>query len=172
MGGSSQDENYDDWLWCSFTLEEVLTAKITASKSMAIIDRVIVDDVEQTMENSITQEFGIGQHKILWHLSGGSILQNSVPEVITPNKAKRSIVNIPASVTYIGNFGMRGYPLYAPNRVISRAITPPACDSVLSIGLWSSANFSIYVPDESVNAYKAATGWSQYERWIVGLSTL
>jgi len=32
--------------------------------------------------------------------------------------------------------------------------------------------FKIYVPDASVSDYKAATGWSNWESHIVGLSTL
>ena len=170
MGGGKSN-TYDDWLWCSFTLNEVKTAKITASNSMQIIDRVIVDDVELTMANSITQELGAGQHKVMWHLTSSRILSGRIPEVLSANTAKTITVNIPASVDYIGSMAMRGIPFYAPNKVVVRAATPPECENTTSIGLWSSANFRVYVPDASINAYKDDAGWSQYARWIVGLST-
>lgn len=62
--------------------------------------------------------------------------------------------------------------------IIIRAVTPPTL--VQSFQYWSSSSmfadlpgsFKIYVPDASVSSYKAATGWSDYESHIVGLSTL
>lgn len=62
--------------------------------------------------------------------------------------------------------------------IIIRAVTPP--NLVQSYQYWGSnsmfndlpSGFKIYVPDASVSTYKAATGWSNWESHIVGLSTL
>lgn len=58
--------------------------------------------------------------------------------------------------------------------VILRTITPPTLTSVdntydLVIG---SSNYKIYVPDASVNAYKAANGWSTIADRILPLSLI
>lgn len=58
------------------------------------------------------------------------------------------------------------------NTIICRATTPPNIDSyVFSInGRINSAIQNIYVPDESVTAYQAATNWSRYSTIIKPLS--
>lgn len=50
--------------------------------------------------------------------------------------------------------------------VIVRATTPP------TVGTLTLQNSTVYVPDASVDAYKAATGWSAVARYIKGISTL
>lgn len=176
MGKASSGENYDEWLWCSFTLAESMSGcQITGSESMDAFDRVIVDGVELTMANSITQTLDAGSHKIMWHPIRGSLYQGNVPNVLSPDYTKGSnkIVNIPASITSIADFAMRGYPLYTLYKAICRATTPPTCPSSAANALWmNTASFRLYVPDDSINAYKAATGWSQYASRTVGLSTL
>lgn len=52
--------------------------------------------------------------------------------------------------------------------LIVRATTPPAGSSSM---LQDSPNAIIYVPDESVDAYKAASGWSNYASRIQPLSS-
>ena len=67
-------------------------------------------------------------------------------------------ITIPNSVTSIGNYVF----LYCPNltNLTVEAITPPT----LGASLFDSTPSSlvIYVPAESVDAYKAASGWSEY----------
>jgi len=71
-------------------------------------------------------------------------------------------VTIPASVTSIG--GGAFYGCSSLTRITCNATTPPTLDS------WGGSsdhfdltnNCPIYVPEESVSIYKAATGWSKY----------
>lgn len=61
-----------------------------------------------------------------------------------------TFVRIPSTVTTIGNnafHGLRGMTM------VVEAVTPPSTSSTPSAD-------AIYVPDESVDEYKAATGWS------------
>lgn len=51
---------------------------------------------------------------------------------------------------------------------ICRAVTPPAMASSFT---GSSADLKIYVPDDSVEAYKQASGWSTYAEKIFALSS-
>jgi hypothetical protein len=74
-------------------------------------------------------------------------------------------VNIPDSVTTIG-----GYAFYWCTSLISvycKATTPPSL-SGSSVFDYNGSGFKIYVPAESVGAYKSADGWSEYASAIVG----
>lgn len=52
---------------------------------------------------------------------------------------------------------------------IFHSVTPPAMANVNALGTINS-EAKIYVPDESVNAYKTATNWSTYASYIYPLS--
>lgn len=82
-----------------------------------------------------------------------SIIQNA----FNPCPALPS-VDIPASVTSIGDYAFYNCKLLTS--VTVRATTPPT----LGTNAFSNthANLVIYVPAESVEAYKAASGWSTY----------
>ena len=73
-------------------------------------------------------------------------------------------VTIGDSVTSIGNYAFE----YCKSltSVYCKAVTPPAGGNDMFYSIASSGK--IYVPTESVEAYKSATGWSQYAFGIVG----
>ena len=81
--------------------------------------------------------------------------------------AKLEFIDIPSTVTAIGYQAFR----YASTlkTVIVRAVTPPTIENANS---FSNTNdtFVIYVPDESVEAYKTATNWSTYASRIYPMS--
>lgn len=102
---------------------------------------------------------------------------NSVTPVIKLNEGLSSIGNyafnyagiagemeIPSTVTKIGEycFGDTGI-----TTVICKPTTPPALGS--SAFSSNTAGFTIKVPAASVAAYKAATNWSSYADYIVGV---
>ena len=73
-------------------------------------------------------------------------------------------VTIGDSVTTIGN-----YAFYYCSSLISvycKTTTPPAGGSNMFYG--NATSRKIYVPMESVEAYKSASGWSSYKSYIVG----
>ena len=74
-------------------------------------------------------------------------------------------VTIPDSVTTIGNYAF--YNCISLTSVYCKAITPPSLDGTSVFGNNGSGR-KIYVPAESVDAYKGATNWSQYASAIVG----
>lgn len=73
-------------------------------------------------------------------------------------------MEIPSTVTKIGEYCFGGASI---TTFICRPTTPPALGS----GAFSSdiAGFTIKVPAASVAAYKAATNWSSYADYIVGV---
>ncbi len=71
-------------------------------------------------------------------------------------KANDQPLVIPSSVTTIGNYAFYDWPLVP--YIEMQAITPPTLANSSAFG--SQNNAPIYVPDESVNDYKAATNWS------------
>lgn len=73
-------------------------------------------------------------------------------------------IELPATITYIGTncFYNRTNLQY----IICRAITPPTCGS----NIFYNVKKPIYVPDDSVDAYKAANVWKGYAEYIKPLS--
>lgn len=75
-------------------------------------------------------------------------------------------VTIPSSVTSIGHNAFRSCS--ALTSVTVEATTPPR----LGLNVFESTNNApIYVPAESVDAYKAATYWSTYADRIQAIPT-
>ena len=73
-------------------------------------------------------------------------------------------ITIPDSVTTIGGYAF--YNCSSLTSVYCKAITPPIGELTMFYNIASSGK--IYVPTESVEAYKSATGWSNYADSIVG----
>ena len=73
-------------------------------------------------------------------------------------------VTIGDSVTTIGEGAF--YECRSLTSVYCKAVTPPAGDSNMFYG--NASDRKIYVPMESVDAYKSADGWSSYANVIVG----
>ena len=84
---------------------------------------------------------------------------------------KLQVVDLPDTVTSIGKyaFSMDYDNKSSLKTFICRAVEPPAIGSYMFNTYYS---FSIYVPDESVDAYKSADGWSSYSNRIKPLSNL
>ena len=74
-------------------------------------------------------------------------------------------VTIPDSVTTIGNFAFN--KCYSLTSVYCKATTPPALDGTYIFDDNGSGR-KIYVPRQTVNAYKNAKGWNEYASAIVG----
>ena len=73
-------------------------------------------------------------------------------------------VTIGNSVTKIGSYAF--WNCSSLTSVYCRATTPPA--GVHNMFKGNVSNRKIYVPMESVEAYKSAKGWSNYSSYIVG----
>ena len=73
-------------------------------------------------------------------------------------------VTIPDNVTTIGQSAF--YGCSSLTSVYCKATTPPSMGS--NVFNNNASGRKIYVPDESVDAYKAATYWSEYKSYIVG----
>ena len=70
-------------------------------------------------------------------------------------------ITIPAGVTSIAGSAFRYCTLLTT--VYCKPTTPPS-----GVGIDHNPNLNIYVPAESVSAYKSASGWSEYARYIKG----
>ena len=74
-------------------------------------------------------------------------------------------VTIPDSVTTIGDYAFKNCD--SLTNVYCKATTPPALGGT-SVFDYNGGGRKIYVPAESVDAYKSATNWSEYKSAIVG----
>lgn len=75
-------------------------------------------------------------------------------------------VILPSTVTEVANYAFRACPLV---NLRCLAINPPILGTI-QVFQGHASNFSIFVPDESVEAYKAAEGWITYADKIKPLS--
>ncbi|MBO5716937.1 MAG: leucine-rich repeat protein [Alistipes sp.] len=73
-------------------------------------------------------------------------------------------INIPSSVTNIGDAAFIGCS--SLTSIYCKATTPPALD--ITAFMTNGSGRKIYVPRNSVNAYRSAEGWSYYAADIVG----
>ena len=67
----------------------------------------------------------------------------------------RDLIDLPSTLKTVEYFGY-----HAPKILICRAVTPPSISFNYS---WANGNnnTALYVPDESVDAYKAHAKWSK-----------
>ena len=88
----------------------------------------------------------------------------SIGEYTFKNCSSLISVTLPSSITKIGREAFR----YCSNlsSVYCKALTPPAGDSYMFDG--NASGRKIYMPHNSVDAYKAAPYWSDYKNYIVG----
>ena len=95
-----------------------------------------------------------------------AILGGNTVEATFGNCASLSFVRLPATLTSIGRQAF--YACKALETFICEAAVPPSLDSTA----FSSTNstFIIFVPDESVEAYKTATNWSSFASRIYPMS--
>ena len=78
-----------------------------------------------------------------------------------------STLNIPSTVTTIS--GLLGY-CYGLKKVIANRTTPPTLSAGMGLGLQNSTK--IYVPNDSVSAYKSATNWSTAADYIYSIDDM
>ena len=73
-----------------------------------------------------------------------------------------TLLDLPSTLQTMGDGALFG--LSNNVTVVCRAVTPP------SFGTFNNNPLALYVPDGSVDAYKSASGWSQYAKYIKPLS--
>lgn len=103
-----------------------------------------------------------GITKVL-NLGATSIYQNNM----FYNCKNLTYVNLPSTTTTIGYNVFNGCSNL--ETLIVNATTPPTLGYATFLGC---EKMTIYVPDDSVDAYKAATGWVGYASRIKGISEL
>jgi len=143
------------------------------------IDSMKVDGVEEEVVTSYTFS-SVGEHTVEFTLNSDSIGNNtfsgctkmtsftigsgitSVGVSALDGCISLTSVTIPDSVTSIGNNAFSGCSNIT--EVTVNATTPP------SLGTDAfEANYTIYVPCDSVDTYKEAENWSDYASYIEGI---
>lgn len=178
IGGGQQPDLYDGCLTLEFTETVADNVRpITANNNnvTTYIDYIVIDGVLITPTKNYQHTFSAGRHKIGWKFNT-TIIYNSVFANTSPSQSfssDLSLVTIPPQITEIQSMAMYGRPAYRPMQgVICHAATPPTAVDI-SISNWYLVQSDRYlsVPSQSVDAYKAAEGWSQYASQIIAIPT-
>lgn len=113
---------------------------------------------------------GGGGANVLKELCEGTLTNIVIPNGTTEIKDRIlaykpfiESVDIPASVTKIGNFAFASDT--GMKTIICRATTPPTLGS----NPWANitvANLTVYVPSESLSAYKIASNWESVKDYM------
>jgi hypothetical protein len=96
-------------------------------------------------------------------------LCETIGNIALRNCTSLTLLEIGANAKSIGTYQFGDYTAVMPpnlGAIVVRAITPPTLGS----NGWYGTTCHIYVPDASVEAYKTATNWSQYQARIKPLS--
>ena len=164
----SRNNDYRDYM--NGTSWNILSVKLPESVriigSSAFLRFYNLSSIE--LPNSLIRIEGMA----FWYCPLGSII---LPETLVYiggdafASTELSIIDIPASVSTIGNDAFMSCSNL--KTVIIRATTPPMFYLNIFRGHEGILE-SIYVPDSSVNIYKADINWSQYSEYIKPLSTI
>lgn len=126
----------------------------------ALPTTMIVDGVEETPINTWRFET-TGEHIVQYTFE-----DNTVPQgFIDDNIGTATEVIVGTDITSISSEALNCVSLTSATCL---STTPPAIGDSLSFG-GSRLSYPIYVPAESVNAYKAATHWSSLETRIFAI---
>ena len=74
-------------------------------------------------------------------------------------------ISFPASLTSIGHYAFNTCKFTS---ITCNALTPPSAGAAFPS---TEASTLVYVPTESIDAYKAADGWSRFTNWIIASGT-
>lgn len=146
------------------------TSKVTNMASMfssRCLNAVGVSNFNTSKVTSMKQMFNSNDAMSVFDLSkwNFSALTDNVSIVNQANSC--TFIEFGPTLTRLDQYAF--YNLYLCTTYIFHSITPP---TMANINAFNNINSEakIYVPDESVNAYKTATNWSTYASYIYPLS--
>ena len=158
---------------CKYNVTSTSEAANLLGSSIGITYQIIDDVKQDTVQATYTFDT-LGEHTVKYKLDGTSIADSAfyycdnLTSIIIPNSVTSigdwafsnctslTSVTIPNSVTSIGEGAF--YNCEGLTSVTIQATTPPTLGG--TIVFEEANNCQIYVPAESVDAYKTATNWS------------
>ena len=149
---------YDDYPWGKSYI-----SAMTVGDCVTDIDRGVGDSLRiLNLGNSVQH---IGTTAFQWNSINNLVIPDSVSTIgegAFGNNYGLITVEIGSGVTSIGNSAFRRYSSSGGHleTVTVKAITPPSAGN--NIFYNQNTDFVIYVPAESLEAYKSASGWSTY----------
>jgi hypothetical protein len=141
---------------------------ITISEGVTSIGSRAFENCPQLTSISIPEGVTCIDDYAFWRCSQLSVV--TLPESVTSigksafNDTNLKTLTIPKNVTNVGNNFVSSYSL---QKLTVLPLIPPLADDNLFYG--SATSFPVYVPYESINAYKTASGWKTTSSKFFGI---
>lgn len=167
----------------SYTVNCNSSSTLTSSEQTWSIDEFNWESVSATVGSCVT---AIGNHVLDFAITDSpSTLYVTIPDSVTSigngaieigdkgTSSAHLVVNIGSGITSIGEMAIRAFASdydkgYSTVRLSITATTPPTLGSYAIAASALDSSVRIYVPSESVNAYKSA--WSRLANYIYPIS--
>ena len=165
---SEQEPETDEWVYYGYTVY-IPESVETISENVFVRSAGGIERFEGKFSSN-NGNFLMEDPTTLTSVAACGLANLNIPEGIVRIRqgACQSVhletLTIPASITSIGAAAFAGQDGYIGS-VYIKAVTPPTAGNKI---FGSNSDVSIYVPEESVAAYKNATNWSEYRDQIVG----
>jgi hypothetical protein len=159
----------------------VTTIGIKAFSASALPSITIPDNVTTIEEEAFSSTFHLTSITIgngVTTIGRSAFKESVLPNVTIPNSVTKigdyafywcrdlKSITIGSGVTSIGSYAFEGFENLS---VYCKATTPPSLGTdTFNCVNYDYSDVTIYVPTESVNAYKSAEGWKEYADRIVG----
>ena len=146
---------------CKYNVTSTSEATKLLNSSTGITYQIIDDIKQDTVKDTYTFDT-LGEHTVKYKLDGTSISYRAFQ-----NCTSLTSITIPNSVTSIGDSAF-SY-CHGLTSVTIESTTPPTLGG--TDAFINANNCPIYVPAESVDAYKTATNWSELANRITAIPT-
>lgn len=158
----------DDEIWYTSTNEAVVNPKAEAEFGANIISNTYVCEKGVISFDAKVTKISMDAFRYCATLSTISFPETvlSIEDYAFYDCEALTEINIPAYVETIGAYAFA--ECTSLSSVYCMAETPPSGESTMFSN--STGNLKIYVPAGSLEAYKAASGWSEYKDYIFELS--
>ncbi len=146
-------------------MEDVLPATLADA---AALERIEVDDANTRLcaadgvlfnaDRTVVKQYPVNRSASAYEVPAGA---TALAPLAFAGSVRLEALTLPESLTDVGEYALTSMPSLA--RLIVRSPQPPSVEAN-SIGSDVASAATLYVPEQSIAAYRAAPGWKAFRR--------